>query len=167
MKKPDAGTASLDDLYAKPGHLIRRCQQIATAIFLEETSSFGITPVQYAALTAVARFPSIDATRLSQLVAFDRSTLGNVLERLEQKKLIKRTSGSQDRRIKKIALTPAGRDLLEAIEGAVDRAQVRMLEPLSPEDQRTFVDLLKRVVHINNALSRAPQALATLGDADP
>src|SRR4051794_29792738 len=134
MKKPDAATASLDDLYAKPGHLIRRCQQIATAIFLEETSSFGITPVQYAALTAVARYPSIDATRLSQLVAFDRSTLGNVLERLEQKKLVKRTSGSKDRRIKKISLTPAGRALLEDIEGAVDRAQERMLEPLSPED---------------------------------
>lgn len=166
MKKPDAAAPSLDDLYSKPGHLIRRCQQIATAIFLEETSGFGITPVQYAALTAVARYPSIDATRLSQLVAFDRSTLGNVLERLEQKKLVKRTSGSQDRRIKKISLTPAGRELLAAIESAVDRAQERMLEPLPPEDRRAFVELLKRVVHINNALSRAPQAAIGVEGAD-
>jgi len=166
MKKPEASAPSLDDLYAKPGHLIRRCQQIATAIFLEETSGFGITPVQYAALTAVARYPSIDATRLSQLVAFDRSTLGDVLERLEQKKLVKRTSGSQDRRIKKISLTPAGRDLLTAIESAVDRAQERILEPLPPEEQRAFVELLKRVVHINNALSRAPQTATGLEVGD-
>lgn len=155
MTKSDA-TGSLDDLYSKPGHLIRRCQQIAVAIFLEETAGFGITSVQYAALTAIRHYPSIDATRLSQLVAFDRSTLGNVLERLEQKKLIRRTSGSQDRRIKKIGLTPAGRSLLDSIEEAVERAQRRILEPLSPEEQGAFVKMLGRLVDINNPLSRAP-----------
>ncbi|MFZ2296723.1 MAG: MarR family transcriptional regulator, partial [Aquabacterium sp.] len=35
-----------------PGFYIRRLQQIAVAIFLEETQDFGITPVQFAALTA-------------------------------------------------------------------------------------------------------------------
>jgi len=36
---------SLKPLYAKPGHLIRRLQQMAVAIFMEETADFNITPV--------------------------------------------------------------------------------------------------------------------------
>ncbi len=89
----------LQDLHAMPGHLIRRAQQIAVAIFMEECAEFDLTPVQYAALAAIRENPGTDATRLSALIAFDRSTLGSVLERLEARKLVTRyssrkTSGS-------------------------------------------------------------------------
>ena len=43
-----------------PGFHIRRLQQIAVAVFLEETQASGITPVQFAALTAVGRQQGID-----------------------------------------------------------------------------------------------------------
>ena len=48
------------ELPQMPGHLIRRLQQIAVAIFLQETGSSGLTPVQYAALQAVANRPVTD-----------------------------------------------------------------------------------------------------------
>jgi len=153
---------SLEDLYSKPGHLIRRCQQIAVAIFLEETKDFDITPVQYAALVAIGRYPQIDATRLSHLIAFDRSTLGSVLERLEQKQLVARTSGAEDRRVKKLILTKAGTQLLTDVEHAVEEAQVRMLAPLKPEEQRRFISMLERIVQINNTFSRAPRKVVAL-----
>ena len=62
---------SMDDVYSKPGHLFRRMQQIAVAIFMEECKGFDLTPVQYASLVAVRDYPGIDATRLSALIAFD------------------------------------------------------------------------------------------------
>ena len=88
----------MEDVYHKPGHLIRRAQQIAVSIFLEECAPVDLTPVQYAALVAVRENPGIDATRLSALVAFDRSTLGNVLERMEAKGWIERRADPSDRR---------------------------------------------------------------------
>src|SRR5215468_8222269 len=100
--------AGLDrQLYAKPGHLIRRSQQIAVALFLEEVSAAGhdITPVQFAALLAIQANPGIEATTLAALIAFDRSTLGNVIERLVGKDLVERTPDAQDRRVKRLALT--------------------------------------------------------------
>jgi MarR family transcriptional regulator, lower aerobic nicotinate degradation pathway regulator len=97
---------SLKTLYAKPGHLIRRLQQIAVAIFMEETADFDITPVQYAALTAVREHPYVDV--LSALIAFDRSTLGNLVERLEAKGWLVRCEGQSDRRIKLLRITAAG-----------------------------------------------------------
>jgi len=51
----------LQDLYSKPGHLIRRAQQIAVAIFMEECANFDLTPVQYAALVAIRENPGTDA----------------------------------------------------------------------------------------------------------
>src|SRR5581483_6154503 len=55
-----------DPLYAKPGHLIRRCQQIAVALFMEEAGAdgFDVTPVQYAALAAIGEHPGIEAAAL-------------------------------------------------------------------------------------------------------
>ena len=71
----------MEDVFAKPGHLFRRMQQIAVAIFMEECAEFELAPVQYAALVTVREHPGIDATRLSAVIAFDRSTIGDVLER--------------------------------------------------------------------------------------
>lgn len=149
---------SLDDLHAKPGHLIRRCQQIAVGLFIEEASGLGhdVTPVQYAAMTAIAANPGIDATRLSELIAFDRSTLGNVIERLEAKGWIARQPGHEDRRTKRLRLTDAGAGLLAAVEPAVARAQERILAPLPADERQAFIRMLGRIVDINNDHSRVP-----------
>ncbi len=150
---------SMKQVYGKPGHLIRRAQQIAVAIFIEECAAFDITPVQYAALVAIRENPGIDATRLSALVAFDRSTLGNVLERLEAKGVVKRRAGKEDRRVKALALTQVGQELLTAVEPAVERAQARILSPLAPADQATLMALLGQLVELNNESSRVPLRL--------
>jgi len=74
----------MDAVYTAPGYLFRRMQQIAVSIFVEECRAFDLTPVQYAALVAIHTHPGIDATRLSAVIAFDRSTLGNVRAAGEQ-----------------------------------------------------------------------------------
>jgi len=150
---------SLEQLNLKPGHLIRRAQQIAVAVFMDECGRFDVTPVQYAALTAIAVQPDIDATRLSQLIALDRSTTGSVLERLEAKALVLRSASPEDRRIKLLRLSDSGHALLREVEAAVERAQQRIVAPLRPDERRTFLRLLARMVESNNALSRAPAGL--------
>jgi DNA-binding MarR family transcriptional regulator len=146
----------LENLYAMPGHLIRRSQQIAVALFMEETAAFGVTPVQYAALVAIREQPDVDATRLSQLIAFDRSTIGSVLERLESKALITRRAGADDKRVKRLRLTRRGGTLLTRIGKAVERSQERILAPLAPVERRQFMAMLTRLVQINNRYARVP-----------
>src|ERR1700741_5596610 len=99
---------TMDAVYTAPGYLFRRMQQIAVAIFMEECRSFDLTPVQYAALIVIHTHPGIDATRLSAVIAFDRSTLGNVIERLQAKALLARKPARDDRRIKLLYLTRLG-----------------------------------------------------------
>ena len=147
---------TMDAVYAKPGYLFRRMQQIAVAIFVEECKAYDLTPVQYAALVAIRTHPGIDATRLSAVIAFDRSTLGNVIERLEAKQLIERKPSREDRRVKLLYLTRAGGALLRDIMPSVDRSQARMLQPLKPADRRTLMALLTQLVDLNNEASRVP-----------
>jgi MarR family transcriptional regulator, lower aerobic nicotinate degradation pathway regulator len=147
---------TMDDVYAKPGYLFRRMQQIAVSIFVEECRDFDLTPVQYAALVAVRTHPGIDATRLSLVIAFDRSTLGGVIERLQAKNYIERRPGTADRRVKSLYLTAVGDDLLKKVMTAVDRAQERMLAPLRPTERKTLMELLVRLVDLNNEASRVP-----------
>jgi DNA-binding MarR family transcriptional regulator len=146
----------MDAVYAKPGYLFRRMQQIAVAVFMEECKAFGLTPVQYAALVAIHSHPGIDATRLSAVIAFDRSTLGSVIERLEAKDLVQRKPGSDDRRVKLLYLTKNGAALLGDIMASVDRAQVRMLQPLKAADRKSLLALLTQLVDLNNEASRVP-----------
>jgi DNA-binding MarR family transcriptional regulator len=159
----------MDAVYTAPGYLFRRMQQIAVALFMEECKAYDLTPVQYAALIAIRTHPGIDATRLSAVIAFDRSTLGSVIERLEAKQFIERKPGSMDKRVKLLHLTKAGATVLREIMPSVDRAQARMLQPLKPADRKTLLALLTQLVDLNNEASRVPlraeDALEHLGKA--
>jgi DNA-binding MarR family transcriptional regulator len=151
-----AAPVTMDAVYTKPGYLFRRMQQIAVAIFVEECRAYDLTPVQYAALVAIRTHPGIDATRLSAVIAFDRSTLGNVIERLESKNYVERKPAREDKRVKLLTLTKAGAALLRDIMPSVDRAQARMLQPLKPKDRRTLLALMTQLVDLNNEASRVP-----------
>ena len=152
--KPAAVT--MDVVYSAPGYLFRRMQQIAVALFVEECRAYDLTPVQFAALVAIHTHPGIDATRLSAVIAFDRSTLGSVIERLEAKNYIDRKAGRDDKRVKLLHLTATGAALLRDIMPSVDRAQARMLQPLKPADRKTLIALLTQLVDLNNEASRVP-----------
>ena len=147
---------TMDAVYAAPGYLFRRMQQIAVSIFMEECKAFDLTPVQYAALIAIHTHPGIDATRLSAVIAFDRSTLGSVIERLEMKKLIERKPSDGDKRVKLLYLTRAGAAILRDITPSVEKAQARMLQPLKAADRKMLLRLLTQLVDLNNESSRVP-----------
>lgn len=139
-----------------PGFYIRRLQQIAVAIFLEETQDFGITPVQFAALTAILREPGLDQRTLAGRIGFDTSTLGSVIDRLEARGLVVRSNSPTDRRVRLLHLTDAGITLLRDIDPSMRKAQLRMLAPLPPEQRLVFMDMLRTLLEANNVLSRAP-----------
>jgi DNA-binding MarR family transcriptional regulator len=146
----------MDAVYTAPGYLFRRMQQIAVALFVEECKAFDLTPVQYASLVAIHTHPGIDATRLSAVIAFDRSTLGSVIERLESKALVERKPARADKRVKLLTLTKAGAATLRDIVPSVERAQARMLQPLKAADRKTLLALMTQLVDLNNEASRVP-----------
>ena len=101
--------------------------------------------MQYAALVAIGSHPGIDATRLSQIIYFDRSTIGDVLDRIESKGWIVRISTADDRRLKLLTLAPAGQDVLRQVGPAIYRVQERLLAPLTASEAKTLIRLLTKM----------------------
>lgn len=150
---------SLDLFYSRAGHLIRRLNQISVAIFLEETAAVGLTTVQYAALNIIERKPGIDQVTLSSMVAFDKTTLVKVLNRLVEKGLVTRKLSPTDRRRHELVATARGREIIRKIIPMIDRCEQRILAPLSSGERRVFLGLASRLVQVNNIYSRAPMDL--------
>jgi DNA-binding MarR family transcriptional regulator len=143
----------------KPGHLARRFQQIAVAIFHAEVEQAGhdLTPVQYAALSTIGAHPGIDQVTLAGLIAYDRTTITGVVDRLVQKGLLLRKANSRDRRARALQITDQGHQTLRDIEPAVEAAQRIMLRGLTADEADQFMRLLRKAIDAGNELSRAPQ----------
>ena len=152
------GRTGLSEMKDMPGHLAHRFQQIAVAVFLAEVEAagFDLTPVQYAALAAIAANPSIDQITLAGLIAYDRTTITGVIDRLAQKGLVVRQASARDRRSRELLITDEGRRTLDAITPAVEAAQRLMVRGLSDAEARELVRLMQKAIAAGNELSRAP-----------
>lgn len=153
MKNNPVNEIRLDEL---PGHYIRRLQQIAVAIFMQETIEFGITPVQFAALQTVADQPGLDQRTLARTIGFDTSTIAGVIDRLEARGLMNRRPAPADRRVRLLSLSDQGQRLLNDVVPPMLRAQQRMLAPLPRAERDEFIRMLHVLVTANNEFSRAP-----------
>lgn len=150
---------AIPDLDELPGHSIRRLQQIAVAVFLQEAEPFGLTPVQFGALQAVRRSPGVDQRTLAAHIGLDTSTTGGVIDRLEARGLLRRNPSPTDRRVRLLTPTEEGVALLDRVYPAMLRAQERILDPLPPAERKEFMRMLQVLVKANNELSRAPSGV--------
>ena len=129
-----------------PGHLIRRAQQLAVAIFMEESSAFDATPVQFAILNALMDDPGEDQITLSNRVAFDPATFGSVIGRIEAKGWVTREADPGDRRRKLLWITPEGESVALGMKRAVAKAQQRIVAPLDVAERAQLSALLGKLV---------------------
>ena len=134
-------------LYDEPGHLIRRAQQIAVSKF-HEVHGRHVTPIQYAILRTLHETPGVDQVTLAQLIALDTSSTADIATRLEAKGWILREV--LPRRQRRLSLTPAGEAVLLEMRPGIEAMYVGMMDSLDAAEQREFMRLLGKFVHLND-----------------
>jgi DNA-binding MarR family transcriptional regulator len=129
------------------GHLIRRLHQQSTQVFVQRTQAagFDLTAVQFAALDAIKNHPSTDQARVAEMIAYDRATIGGVIDRLEQKGWVTRVVSERDRRAREVSLTREGERVLAALLPVVRELQADILHPLNAADRARFLKLARVV----------------------
>ena len=148
-------TASPMEVYDEPGHLIRRAQQIAVSMF-HSTMGHGVTPIQYCVLRVLQSHPGIDQVTLAKYCALDTSTAADLAVRLEERGLVRRMMPMKSKRFRLLHLTPEGTNLLKKLVPRSKLLARRLLEAMDASEQRVFMNLLRKFVHLNNEESRAP-----------
>ncbi|MFD5947642.1 MarR family winged helix-turn-helix transcriptional regulator [Streptomyces collinus] len=124
------------------GYLIRRCEQVHTALWTAHVSR-EITSQQFAVLNTLARRPEVDQRTLAEEASLDRSTVNVIVRRLADHGYVEQVRHERDRRRAVLSLTPDGVRLLEELIPPAQRINQQMLDVLTPQDGVTALRLLK------------------------
>jgi DNA-binding MarR family transcriptional regulator len=103
----------------------------------------GLTLSQMEALRNLAQ--PVSQRELAQCLHFDASNITDIVDRLQERGLVERQVDPQDRRVRRVVLTPEGeatrRKLMESLV-----AELPVLQKLTASEQRALRDLLAKAV---------------------
>jgi len=140
----DSVEEQLAELYNRPGHLVRRVGQRATAIFAKICPE--VTPRQYGALVILSKVEGLDQKQLARLLHVDQTNIGVIVRGLEKKGFLRRLSAPQDNRKYILTVTESGRLSLQAIQRKAKKVNQELLSRLSPSEIQTLTFLLKKIL---------------------
>ena len=158
-------------LSESPSHLLRRAEQFAAEIFLKADIPDGVTLRQSVLLAAIAEADGASQSDLVSATGVDRSTLAEMMARMEQKGFIVRAAAEDDGRAKSVSLTAEGRRRLEGALPAmreVDRALLAAL-PASqrPAFRATLLALAEAADALHAEAADAPRPAKRAAKAKP
>ena len=143
------------DLDTSPGHLLRRAQQYSNDLYTAEKDDIKLTQRQFAVLFAVDQRDGVSQTDLVAMTGIDRSTLADMIVRMQSKDLLARKRTEEDQRANSVRITSAGRKALKSAMAPVLRADAKILDALPARMRPEF---LKGLVLIAKASVEAQLA---------
>ncbi len=106
----------------------------------------GLTPRQLAVLMTVAQNEGLSQTGLVDRTGIDRSTLADIVRRMQRKGLLQRRRTREDARAYAVKLTDEGRRVLRTAEPLAKKVDERILDALSGKQREQFIDDLLAIV---------------------
>ena len=143
-----AAPSNLPDFHTAPGHLFRRGRQLHDALWLVHVSD-ELTPLQYAVLTALELEPNIDQRTLGERIALDKSTVGDIVNRMYGRNLIARNTHPKDSRRNLLSLTEEGRAVLHQAAPGVERIGEEIFSALTADERDELLRLLNKLLYVH------------------
>jgi DNA-binding MarR family transcriptional regulator len=135
---------------AKPAHgilrLINRVRVELIDALDRELAAFDISAPQLFVLSSVANGEADSAAGLCKTISYDPGAMTRMIDRLQQKGLVRRVPHPEDRRAMNLELTVAGKALFPQLIAAKDRVHAQFLRGFSDDDRRTLETLLHRML---------------------
>lgn len=137
-------------LHESSGHLLRRAQQRAIDIFMQEFGDHGLRPPQFALLLAAYQNPDANQSDLVRETGIDRSTAADTITRLANRGLIKRIRTKTDGRANRLKVTAAGIDALESAAAAAQSVHDSIMAPIAPGERARFLNQLRQITDLDD-----------------
>lgn len=126
------------------GFWVFRLHRAMHSAFTQRLSKLGVTGAEWAVL-ARTRGDEPSPVALAQQMGIDRAAVTRIVDRLEEKGLVRRTSHSTDGRRTIVAITEAGESLFPKLVAASRETNREFMKLLPPEDARLLLDLLRKI----------------------
>jgi DNA-binding MarR family transcriptional regulator len=135
------------------GHLIGRARSAMLSGLDCELEPFGLTGAQFAVLKYVADGIADTAADLCRILHYDTGSMTRMLDRLEEKAVLRRERCTQDRRVVYLRITDVGNELLPRLREGALRVLERHLRGFSPEERASLKQLLARMIENGQPVS--------------
>ncbi len=130
------------------GPMLGRCAHLARERMDARMSRFGMTPAQTHVLLHLRQSGGqLPQRELLDNLKVKPSTVNGILDRMEEKGLVKRTVSGADARRRLVALTPAGMEREEEVKQSFLEAEALIARGLTEEETEMLRSLLERVIH--------------------
>ena len=135
------------------GHLIGRARSALLTGLDGELEPFGVTGAQFAVLKNVADGVAETAADLCRTMHYDTGSMTRMLDRLEEKAVLRRERCTEDRRVVYLRITDTGNELLPQLRAAAVHVLSRHLAGFSPEEVENLKQYLVRMIHNGQPVS--------------
>lgn len=148
-RPPEFGPGTVLD-YQRVGivNLARRFSQVLMSATSQVVPEDGLRN-EFGLLVAISHVSGLDQKSLAAVMALDVTTVGQLVDVLEQKGRVRRFSSSGDRRVKLVEITQAGRQHVAEHRMKVIEAQAEVLAVISEQERQILTDLIARVIQAN------------------
>jgi DNA-binding MarR family transcriptional regulator len=123
-----------------------RCAQLALFQHFGATvGQEGISVPQFGTLLLIEANPDISQSAIAQALRFDRSTLVQIIDRLEDRGLVERHVSPTDRRSHALRITDAGAGMLTELKEQAIAHEDDVAAELSPDERARLIELLRKL----------------------
>ena len=131
-------------------------QRLVRAYADKEAARFGITRAQWAVLAKVERNEGIKQSELAEQMEMQPITLTRLIDKLCDSSWIERRGDDTDRRVNRLYLRKAGRQLLGKLSGLRSELTATALEGINPADAHRLLAQLESIKeNVRNAIQNA------------
>jgi DNA-binding MarR family transcriptional regulator len=108
-----------------------------------EITSCGISVSQCYVLETLHFQGALTMNKLAEQMHLTISTITRVVDQLDRKRLIKRKQDKNDLRIRRVSLTPKGKEIFFKSWANVFESEKKIFENIKPEHRKVLLSLLK------------------------
>ncbi|BDY30199.1 MarR family winged helix-turn-helix transcriptional regulator [Mycolicibacterium mageritense] len=108
-------------------------------------AAHGLTMWGYVVLLALDRSSMRTQAALADSIGADKTRIIRTLDELQRQGFIEREPDPDDRRVRLLAITEAGRAVKDAAQREIQRGEERWLGQLTAEDRAVFLRVLRQL----------------------
>jgi DNA-binding MarR family transcriptional regulator len=128
------------------GYRIKLLSQLLTRKFTEKLEPFGLTPFHWLVLCCLWQEDGLSTSSIGEKLQQVGGTLTGVLDRMEERGLVRRERDTQDRRVWRIWLTDAGKALETSLPPIAAELLEEAMDGISDHEREVFSQILNRAI---------------------
>ncbi|MFZ0014312.1 MAG: MarR family transcriptional regulator [Acidimicrobiia bacterium] len=133
-----------DVAQSRTSYLVARLDRLIRANLVEALKPLDVSVPQYTLMSVLAHRPGLSNAQLARRSYISAQAMHQLVNTLEERGLIERSSSPDHGRIQMTTLTSTGREVLEECDAAVAVVEERLFGPIGPDDEGD----LRRIIEV-------------------